>query len=78
MRLLLDREVLLWTLAGSARIKPISDLILTPETGIFVSTVSLREIATKASIGKLAATAFIELPVVCDFAPPSVTSPRPV
>jgi len=50
-------------------------LILAPETEIFVSTVSLWEIATKASIGKLAAnvaeiraaiaaSGFLELPVL--------------
>ncbi len=55
MRLLLDTNALLWTLAGSVRIQPVSQLILSPETEIFVSTVSLWEIAIKAGIGKLKA-----------------------
>ncbi len=75
MRLLLDTNVLLWTLTGAPRIEPVRPLILSPETEIFVSTVSLWEIATKASIGKLAAdvaeirvaiaaSGFQELPVL--------------
>ena len=79
MRLLLDTDVLLWTLTGAPRIEPISQLILAPETEIFVSTVSLWEIATKASIGKLAAnvgeiraaiaaSGFLELPVLGEHA----------
>lgn len=75
MRLLLDTNVLLWTLTAHPRIQSVSQLILAPETEIFVSTVSLWEIATKASIGKLAAdvgeiraaiaaSGFLELPVL--------------
>lgn len=75
MRLLLDTNVLLWTLTGVPRIEPVRQLILSPETEIFISTVSLWEIATKASIGKLAAdvaeiraaiaaSGFQELPVL--------------
>lgn len=75
MRLLLDTNVLLWTLTAHPRIQPVSQLILAPETEIFVSTVSLWEIATKTSIGKLAAdvaeiraaiaaSGFLELPVL--------------
>lgn len=75
MRLLLDTNVLLWTLTGSSRVEPISQLILSADTEIFVSTVSLWEIVTKVSIGKLAAdiaeiraaiaaSGFLELPVL--------------
>lgn len=75
MRLLLDTKVLLWTLSGAARIQRIAPLILAPENEIFVSTVSLWVIATKASIGKLnadvaeikaaiLASGFYELPVL--------------
>lgn len=74
MRLLLDTNVLLWTLAGSARIRPVSDLILSPDTEVYVSTAAWWEIAIKAAIGKLAAnvsvlraaamaSGFLELPV---------------
>ena len=79
MRLLLDTNVLLWTLSGAARIQRIAPLILAPENEIFVSTVSLWEIATKASIGKLnadvaeiraavLASGFYELPVLGEHA----------
>ena len=55
MRLLLDTNVLLWTLAGSPKIQPVSQLILAPESEVFVSTASLWEIAIKTAIGKLTA-----------------------
>lgn len=74
MRLLLDTNVLLWTLAGSPKIQPVSQLILAPESEVFVSTASLWEIAIKTRIGKLtadlteirqavAASGFIELSI---------------
>ena len=79
MRLLLDTNVLLWTLSGASRIQRISPLILAPENEIFVSTVSLWEIVTKTSIGKLnadvaeirvavLASGFYELPVLGEHA----------
>jgi PIN domain nuclease of toxin-antitoxin system len=55
MRLLLDTNVLLWTLAGSPKIQSVSQLILAPESEVFVSTASLWEIAIKTGIGKLTA-----------------------
>ncbi len=55
MRLLLDTNVLLWTLAGSPKIQPVSQLILAPESEVFVSTASLWEIAIKIGIGRLTA-----------------------
>ena len=74
MRLLLDTNVLLWTLAGSPKVQPVSQLILAPESEVFVSTASLWEIAIKTAIGKLtadlteirqavAASGFIELSI---------------
>jgi len=53
MRLLLDTNVLLWTLSGSARIRKIRNLILADDSEIYVSTASLWEIAIKSGIGKL-------------------------
>ncbi len=53
MRILLDTNVLLWTLAGSSRIDQVKDLILSDESEIFVSAASWWEIVIKASIGKL-------------------------
>ena len=75
MRLLLDTNVLLWTLTGSPRINNVKDLILSVDTEIFVSTASWWEIAIKTSIGKLDAdvqmlraasgqSGFLELPVL--------------
>ncbi|MDR2180915.1 MAG: type II toxin-antitoxin system VapC family toxin [Synergistaceae bacterium] len=53
MRLLLDTNVLLWTLAGSLRIEAVRDLILSDDTDVFVSAVSWWEIAIKSRLGKL-------------------------
>lgn len=53
MRLLLDTHILLWTLAGSARIDAVKELILSEETEVFVSVASWWELATKIAIGKL-------------------------
>lgn len=53
MRLLLDTNVLLWTLAGSSRIAAVRDLILSDETEVYVSAASWWEIVIKASLGKL-------------------------
>lgn len=75
MRLLLDTNVLLWTLTGSPRINAVKELILSADTEIFVSTASWWEIAIKTSIGKLDAdvqmlraasvdSGFLELPVL--------------
>jgi PIN domain nuclease of toxin-antitoxin system len=75
VRLLLDTNVLLWTLIGSPRINDVKDLILSVDTEIFVSTASWWEIAIKTSIGKLDAdvqmlraasgqSGFLELPVL--------------
>ena len=75
MRLLLDTNVLLWTLSGSSRINDVRDLILSTDTEVYVSTASWWEIAIKTSIGKLNAdiqmlrvasgqSGFLELPVL--------------
>ncbi len=53
MRILLDTNVLLWSLSNSSRIDSVRDLLLTDSTEVFVSVVSWWEIAIKARIGKL-------------------------
>ncbi len=74
MRILLDTHVLLWTLAGSDRIKSVSELILADDTEVYVSAASWWELAIKIGLGKLPAnllelraasveSGFIELPV---------------
>ncbi len=75
MRILLDTNVLLWTLAGSPRIRHVNDLILAVDTEVYISTASWWEIAVKTAIGKLdadvqvlrvaaSASGFLELPVL--------------
>lgn len=86
MRLLLDTHILLWTLAGSARIDSVKELILADETEIFVSVASLWELATKIAIGRLNAdlselrrfvrdSGFFELPVKGEHTEKMVTLP---
>jgi len=54
MKLLLDTHVFLWALAEPERIKPkILSAIESSSNSIFVSAVSVAEIAIKASLGKL-------------------------
>lgn len=53
MRVLLDTRIALWLFAGDERIAKIQPLILSDETDVFVSTVSLWELAIKISNGKI-------------------------
>lgn len=75
MRLLLDTHVLLWSLAGHRRIKPVSARLLDSDNQVFFSVASLWEVAIKSGIGKLDAdvaevrdaarrSGFEELPVL--------------
>lgn len=75
MRLLLDTHVLLWALAGHAKIKRISARMLDDDNRVYFSVASLWEVAIKSGIGKLDAdvaqvrraardSGFEELPVV--------------
>ena len=57
MRVLLDTHVLVWYLEGNPNLsRPQRELIVRPETEVFVSIASLWEIAIKTSIGKLRLT----------------------
>lgn len=57
MRVLLDTQVLIWYLEGNQTLsRPQRELIVKPETEVFVSIASLWEIAIKASIGKIKLT----------------------
>jgi PIN domain nuclease of toxin-antitoxin system len=52
--LLVDTHVLLWLLAGSTRLRQeIVDTLADPRNGVYVSTVSVWEMAIKAGIGRL-------------------------
>ncbi len=54
MRLLLDTHVLLWWLADDARLGPSSRRLIEDGTAeVFVSSVSVAEVAIKTSLGKL-------------------------
>jgi PIN domain nuclease of toxin-antitoxin system len=57
MRVLLDTHILIWYLEGNQTLsRPQRELIVRPETEVFVSIASLWEIAIKTSIGKLKLT----------------------
>ena len=71
---LLDTNIFLWYFWGTSRIGTIKHLIVSKESNIFISTVSLLEIAIKIRTGKLAVDleqlrsfaeqyAFTELPI---------------
>jgi PIN domain nuclease of toxin-antitoxin system len=74
MRVLLDTNVLLRTLAGDPAVEDIRDILLADETEIFVSTVSWWDIAARIESGSLKAdlrelreaaaqSGFVELPL---------------
>jgi len=53
-RLLLDTHLLLWWLKGDSRLpQPVVEQVTAPEAEVFVSQVSLWEMAIKLSIGRL-------------------------
>lgn len=75
MRLLLDTNVLLWAMAGDARVDHLRDRLLDEDNEVYVSAASYWEIAIKAGIGKLDVdvgklrqavrlSGFVELPVL--------------
>ena len=53
MRLLLDTNVLLWTLAGDPRVEHLQARIVDDDNEVYVSAASFWEVAIKAGIGKL-------------------------
>jgi PIN domain nuclease of toxin-antitoxin system len=54
VRILLDTQILVWQFENSPKLKPkYSDLILDPMQQLFVSDVSLWEVAVRARMGKL-------------------------
>lgn len=87
MRLLLDTNAFLWTLANAPRIAPVGEMLSSGENEVFVSAVSWWELAIKIRIGKLnarlsdlreAARAcdFTDLPLLGDYAEILTTLPR--
>jgi len=78
MKLLLDTNVLLWYFLGSERIESAKELIVSENTEVFFSTVSLWEIALKVRVNKLGIDidelifftkkySFFELPMTSDY-----------
>ena len=75
MRLLLDTNVLLWAMAGDARVDHLRERLLDDDNEVYVSAASYWEVAIKAGIGKLdvdvgelrravRSSGFAELPVL--------------
>jgi PIN domain nuclease of toxin-antitoxin system len=75
VRLLLDTHVLLWALAGHAKVKRLTARLLDDDNQVFFSVASLWEVAIMANLGKLDAdvvevrraardSGFVELPVM--------------
>lgn len=53
-RLLLDTQLVRWWLSGDPRLpEPVVERVQAPETEVFVSQASLREMAIKLSLGRL-------------------------
>jgi len=74
MRLLLDTNVLLYVMAGDARVAHLEPRIVSDDNDIYVSVASYWELTIKAGLGKLnvdvvqlrqaaMASGFVELPV---------------
>jgi PIN domain nuclease of toxin-antitoxin system len=75
VRLLLDTNVLLWAMAGDARVEALRERLLDEDNEVFVSAASYWEVAIKAGLGKLDVdvgelrravrlSGFVELPVL--------------
>ena len=75
LRLLLDTNVLLWAMAGDARVDPLRERLLDEDNEVYVSAASCWEVAIKAGLGKLDVdvaelrkavrpSGFLELPVL--------------
>jgi prevent-host-death family protein len=79
MRALLDTHALIWSVVGDARISPkLRQHLARPGQDVFVSAATAREIAAKASIGKLKAPGellrdFVEAVEMLGFAPLPIT-----
>jgi PIN domain nuclease of toxin-antitoxin system len=74
MRLLLDTHIFLWCVMASPHLKPSARKAITSANQVYVSSASIWEVAIKAKLGKIDASAdellaaieasgFIELPV---------------
>ena len=79
MRLLLDTQIFLWSLEDSPRLSSTARTLIEEAQQVFVSAVSIWEIAIKAGLGKLEVDAekvrktirpsgFIELPIALEHA----------
>lgn len=74
MRLLLDTHIVLWLLAGSARIPPaLYDLLTDQRHTVHVSVASAWEMAIKVGLGKLAVPPNLEQWLPAEFAAAGMT-----
>jgi PIN domain nuclease of toxin-antitoxin system len=55
IRFLLDTNMVIWLSEGQSRINRVKDLILDPDTEVFISAISWWEMAIKVRTGKLQA-----------------------
>jgi PIN domain nuclease of toxin-antitoxin system len=53
MRLLIDTHIFLWAMSGDTKLTTQARIVMTRAEVVFVSAVSIWEIAIKASLGKL-------------------------
>ena len=60
MRILLDTHVLLWAMDADPRLKPAMQTVIAEAETVFVSAVSIWEIAIKAALGKLVVKGDVE------------------
>jgi len=74
MRLLVDTHIFLWAVAGSSKLKAPARRRIESASAVFVSSVSIWEVAIKARLGRIdadpqalaaaiSASGFVELPV---------------
>ncbi|MDR1152248.1 MAG: type II toxin-antitoxin system VapC family toxin [Bifidobacteriaceae bacterium] len=85
MKLLLDTNVLLWTLQGSPRLEPYRAAVTDPAHTVYFSAISVAEISLKSSLGKLdvqpgyvdalTAAGYVELPFTTAHAQTLATLP---
>ncbi|ELS30332.1 MULTISPECIES: type II toxin-antitoxin system VapC family toxin [Pseudanabaena] len=68
MKLLLDTHILIWLLEGNQNLSPKVRQVIEDETNsLYISIVSLWEIAIKTSLGKLQLETPLEK-IICDLA----------
>jgi PIN domain nuclease of toxin-antitoxin system len=83
MRLLLDTHVFIWCVEDSKKLRPFArETLASPENVVYVSAVSIWEIAIKQSLGKLelqtTGARLVESIAACGFVEMPITAPHAV